>query len=137
MEENLVKIYEIEDYKKTNEPIWLEQILIDNNIPYNNEIEEYWVGIRFPKYKKKLKIFVQKKYEKTVQNIIADFQNPKSIIKENIEELKDINDNENNIEIKRYSKIRKIGYILYIGFLVIVITFGIIGTIFQVFHPNY
>ena len=40
MEENWIKIYEIEDYKQVNKPIWLEQILIDYNIPYNNEIEE-------------------------------------------------------------------------------------------------
>lgn len=70
MEENWVKIYEVEDYKKTNKPIWLEQILIDNNIPYNNEIE-----------------------------------------------------------VKKYNKIRKIGFMLWIGFLFIIIIFGIIGTI--------
>ena len=129
MEENWIKIYEIEDYKKTNEPIWLEQILIDNNIPYNNEIEEYWIGIRIPKYKKRLKIFVPKKYEKTVKKYIEDFQEPKSIIKDNIEELKDINDEQNDTEIKKYNKIRKIGFMLWMGFLFIVIIFGIIDTI--------
>lgn len=67
MEENWIKIYEIEDYKETDNPIWLEQILIDDNIPYNSEIEEYWVGIKIPKYKKRLKIFVPKEYEKTVE----------------------------------------------------------------------
>lgn len=129
MEENWIKIYEIEDYKKTNEPIWLEQIIIDNNIPYNNEIEEYWIGIRIPKYKKRLKIFVPKKYEKTVKKYIEDFQEQKSIIKDNIEELKDINDEQNDTEIKKYNKIRKIGFMLWMGFLFIVIIFGIIGTI--------
>lgn len=129
MEESWIKIYVVEDYKKTNEPIWLEQMLIDNNIPYNNEIEEYWIGIRIPKYKKRLKIFVPKKYEKIVGKYIEDFQNPKSIIKDKIEELKDINDEQNNIEVKKYNKIRKIGFMLWMGFLLIVIIFGIIGTI--------
>lgn len=129
MEENWIKIYEVEDYKKTNEPIWLEQILIDNNIPYNNEIEEYWIGIKLPKYKKRLKIFVPKKYEKTVEKYIENFQDSKFIIKDNIEELKDINDDENDTEVKKYNKIRKIGFILWMGFLLIVIIFGIIGTI--------
>jgi len=41
MEENWIKIYEIEDYQKKKEAIWLEQMLIDCNIPYKDEIEEY------------------------------------------------------------------------------------------------
>lgn len=129
MEEAWIKIYEVEDYQKTDEPIWLEQILIDNNIPYNNEIEEYWIGTRFPKYKKRLKIFVPKKYEKTVEKYIEDFQDSKSIIKDGIEELKDINDDENDVEIKRYNNIRKIGFTLLMGFILIATIFGILGTV--------
>ena len=129
MEENWIKIYEFDDYKETNEPTWLEQILIDNNITYNTEIEDYWIGIRLPKYKKRLKIFVQKGYEKTVKKYIEEFQNTKSIKKEDIEELKDTNDDENDIEVKKYKKTRKIGFILWMVFLLIVIIFGIIGTI--------
>lgn len=129
MEENWVKIYEIEDYQKDNAPIWLEQILIDNCIPYNSEIEEYWRGLRVSKYKKRLNIFVPQKYEKTVKKYIEDFQNPKSVKKDNIEELKDINEDQNDAEVKKYNKIRKIGFILWMIFLFIVIIFGIIGTI--------
>lgn len=129
MEENWIKIYELDDYKEINEPIWLEQILIDNKIPYNNKIEEYWIGVRLPKYKKRLKIFVHKKYESTVKKYIEDFQASKSIIKENIEELKNINDNENNMEVKRHNKITKVVFILWMVFLLIVVILGIIGTI--------
>lgn len=129
MEENWIKIYEIEDYKETDNPIWLEQILIDDNIPYNSEIEEYWVGIKIPKYKKRLKIFVPKEYEKTVEKYIEDFKDSKSIIKDNIEELKDINDEQNDIEIKKYNKIRKIGFMLLMFFLFTVIILGIIATV--------
>lgn len=129
MEKDWVKIYEVEDYKNTNEPIWLEQMLIDNKIPYNNEIEEYWKGLRISKYKKRLKILVPKKYEKTVKNYIEDFQDSKSIIKDNIEELKDSDSDENDTEVKKYNKIRKAGFMLFIGFLLIVIIVGIIGTI--------
>lgn len=129
MEENWIEIYEVQDYQKVNEPIWLEQILIDYNIPYNSKIEEYWIGVRVPKHKKRLKIFVQTEYEKTVKKYIEDFQNPKAIIKDNIEELKDINYDKTDTEVKRYNKIRKIGFMLWIGFLLIVIIFGIIGTI--------
>lgn len=129
MEESWIKIYEIDDYKETNEPTWLEQLLIDNNILYNSEIDDYWIGIRLPKYKKRLKVFVQKKYEKTVKKYIEDFQNPRSIKKEDIEELKDTSDDENDIEVERHSKIGKIGLILWMAFLLIVCIFGIIGTI--------
>lgn len=129
MEENWTKIYEIEDYQKENEPIWLRQMLTDYNIPYNNKIEEYWLGLKTPKYKKRLKIFVPKEYEEKIKKYIEEFQNPKAIIKENIEELKDINDDEIDAEVKKYNKIRKIGCMLLIGFLIIVIIIGIICTI--------
>lgn len=129
MEENWIKIYEVDDYKKANEPTWLIQLLIDNHIAYHIEMEDDWVGIKLPKYKKRLKVLVQKKYEKTAKKLIEEFQNPKSIKKEDVEELKDISDEENNIEVKRYHKITQIGWILYGIFLLIVIIFGIIGTI--------
>ena len=129
MEENWIQIYESDEYEKTNEPIWLEQILIDNNIPYNSKIKEYWIGIRLPKYKKRLKIFVQKKHESTVKKYIEDFEDSKSIIKENVEELKNINGNENDIEIKRHNRIKKVGVILWLVSFLIVIIFGIIGII--------
>ena len=129
MEENWIKIYEIENYKETNEPTWLYQILLDDNIIYDSEIEGYWVGIRLPKYKKRLKIYVQKKHEKKVKKYIEDFQNPKSIKRGDIEELKDISSDENDIEIKKYNKITKTIYILWGAFLLIVAIFGIIITI--------
>ena len=96
---------------------------------YNNEIEEYWVGLKVSKYKKRLNIFVPQKYEKTVKKYIEEFQNPKSIKKDNIEELKDINDEQDYIEIKKFNRIRKIGFILWMGILLTVIIFGIIATI--------
>lgn len=129
MEENWIKVYKAHDYVETNEPIQLEQLLIDNKIPYNNEIEEYWVGLKVSKYKKRLNIFVPQKYEKTVKKYIEEFQNPKSIKKDNIEELKDINDEQDYIEIKKFNRIRKIGFILWMGILLTVIIFGIIATI--------
>ena len=55
--ENWVKIYEINEYE-IGTTIWLEQLLKDTNIPYKSEIEEYWIGTRFAKYKRRLKIFV-------------------------------------------------------------------------------
>lgn len=70
-----------------------------------------------------------KEYEETLKKYIEEFQNPKAIIKENIEELKDINDDEIDAEVKKYNKIRKIGCMLLIGFLIIVIIIGIICTI--------
>lgn len=129
MEENWIKIYEVEDYKKENNPLWLEQMLTDYNVPYNSKVEEYWKGPKISKYKKRLKIFVPKKYEETVKKYIEEFQNPKAIIKENIEELKDVNDDEIDTEVKKYDKIRKAGVMLLLGFLSIVIIIGIICTI--------
>ena len=129
MEENWIKVYEAHDYVETSEHIWLEQVLIDNKIPYNNEIEEYWIGLKVSKYKKRLNIFVPQKYEKTVKKYIEEFQNPKSIKKDNIEELKDINYEQDYIEMKKFNRIRKIGFILWMGILLTVIIFGIIVTI--------
>lgn len=129
MEENWIEVYEIEDYQKKKEAIWLEQMLIDCNIPYKDEIEEYWIGVKLSKYKKRLKIFVQKKDEETVKKYIEEFEDSKSIIKENVEELKETDDEKIDVETKRYNKIRKIGIILWLVFLFIVIIFGITATI--------
>lgn len=64
MEEEWIEIYELQEYQETGERILIEQILIDENIPYNKEIEEYWEGIRLPKYKKRLKIYIPKNTRK-------------------------------------------------------------------------
>ena len=129
MEKDWLEIYEFQDYKETDELIWLEQILIDENIPYNKEIEEYWEGIRLPKYKKRLKIYIPKKYKKIVEKYIEESEDSKFIIKDNIEELKDVDDEQNDEEVRKYNKIGKIGFGLWMGFIFIVVILAFIGSI--------
>lgn len=129
MEEKWIEIYELQEYQETGERILIEQILIDENIPYNKEIEEYWEGIRLPKYKKRLKIYIQKKYKKIVEKYIEESEDSKFIIKDNIEELKDVDDEQNDEEVRKYNKIGKIGFGLWMGFIFIVVILAFIGSI--------
>ncbi len=129
MEEEWIEIYELQEYQETGERILIEQILIDENIPYNKEIEEYWEGIRLPKYKKRLKIYIPKKYKKIVEKYIEESEDSKFIIKDNIEELKDVDDEQNDEEVRKYNKIGKIGFGLWMGFIFIVVILAFIGSI--------
>lgn len=129
MEEEWIEIYELQEYQETGERILIEQILIDENIPYNKEIEEYWEGIRLPKYKKRLKIYIPKKYKKIVEKYIEESEDSKFIIKDNIEELKDVDDEQNDEEVRKYKKIGKIGFGLWMGFIFIVVILAFIGSI--------
>lgn len=130
MEIKWVKIYEVDNYKISTS-VWLEEILKKDNIPYRTEIEEYWEGIRIPKYMQRLKIFIPEEYEETIKKYIEECENPNSLDNQNIEELKDVNDDENYKEIKRYNNIRKRFFRYYIYFMVIVLILFIIAAILR------
>ena len=128
MENDWIKIYEVDNYK-INTSIWLEDLLKNDNIPYKNEIEEYWIGVRIPKYKQRLKVFIPRKYENIVKEYIKEYEDPKSLENENVEELKKVNDTENNIEIEKYNKIRKRFFRYWLYFFIMVVGLFIVASI--------
>ena len=128
MENDWIKIYEVDNYKM-NTSIWLEDLLKNYNIPYKNEIEEYWIGIRIPKYRQRLNVFIPQKYENTVKEYIKEYENPKSLEDENVEELKKVNDTENDIEIEKYNKIRKRFFRYWMYFFIMVVILFIVASI--------
>ena len=130
MEEKWIKIYEIDNYK-INTSVWIEEILKKDNIPYKTEIEEYWEGIRIPKYMQRLKIFIPEEYEETIKQYMEECKNPSSLDIQNIEELKNVNDDENDKEIKRYNKIRKRFFRYYMYFMAIVVILVIVAAILR------
>lgn len=128
MENDWIKIYEVDNYK-INTSIWLEDLLKNDNIPYKNEIEEYWIGVRIPKYRQRLKVFIPRKYENIVKEYIKEYEDPKSLENENVEELKKVNDTENNIEIEKYNKIRKRFFRYWLYFFIMVVGLFIVASI--------
>lgn len=130
MEEKWIKVYVVDNYK-INTSVWLEEILKKDNIPYKTEIEEYWEGIRIPKYMQRLKIFIPEEYEETIKKYIEECENPNSLDNQNIEELKDVNDDENDKEIKKYNNIRKRFFRYYIYFITIVVILVIVAAILR------
>lgn len=130
MEEKWIKVYEVDNYK-TNTSVWLEEILKEDNIPYKTEIEEYWVGIRIPKYMQRLKIFIPEEYEENIKKYIEECENPNSLDIQNIEELKDVNEDENDKEIKKYNNIRKRFFRYFIYFIAIVMILFIMAAILR------
>lgn len=130
MEEKWIKIYEVDNYK-INTSVWLEEILQKDNIPYKTEIEEYWDGIRIPKYMERLKIFIPEEYQEKVKKYIEEFENLNALDIKDIEELRNVSDNENNEEVKKYNKIRKRFFRYYIYFIAIVVILFIIAAILR------
>lgn len=130
MEEKWIKIYEIDNYK-INTSVWIEEILKKDNIPYKTEIEEYWEGIRIPKYMQRLKIFIPKEYEETIKQYMEECKNSSALDIQNIEELKNANDDENEKEIKKYNNIRKSFFRYYIYFIAIVLILVIVAAILR------
>ena len=128
MENDWIKIYEVDNYK-INTSIWLEDLLKNDNIPYKNEIEEYWIGVRIPKYRQRLKVFIPRKYENIVKEYIKEYEDPKSLENENVGELKKVNDTENNIEIEKYNKIRKRFFRYWLYFFIMVVGLFIVASI--------
>ncbi len=130
MEEKWIKIYEIDNYK-INTSVWIEEILKKDNIPYKTEIEEYWEGIRIPKYMQRLKIFIPEEYEETIKQYMKEYKNSSALDIQNIEELKNDNDDENEKEIKKYNNIRKSFFRYYIYFIAIVLILVIVAAILR------
>lgn len=128
MEDDWIKIYEVDHYK-VNTSVWLEDLLKNDNIPYKDEIEEYWIGMRIPKYRQKLKVFIPKKYENIVKEYIKEYENPKSSDTKNVEELKNVNDTENDVEIEKYNKIRKRFFRYWLYFFIMVVILFIVASI--------
>lgn len=128
MEEKWIKIYEIDNYK-INTSVWIEEFLKKDNIPYKTEIEEYWEGIRIPKYMQRLKIFIPEEYEETIKQYMKEYKSSLDI--QNIEELKNANYDENEKEIKKYNNIRKSFFRYYIYFIAIVLILVIVAAILR------
>ena len=94
MEDNFVKIYEINDYQDDNST-WIEEVLTANNIEFKREIEEYWGGsTKLPQYMKKLIIYVAAENEAKVNELIQEYQNAQIPQNEIPEELKDCKEDE-------------------------------------------
>lgn len=145
MEENWINIYEIDNFKiDTN--IWLEDLLRKNNIPYKKEIEEYWDGLITPEYKLKLKVFIPLEYEETVKKYVEEYElnemtniesyenfneqeNTNLETYEDFNEQENANDIENDEEVKRYDKIRKIFFRCLMFFFLIIVIFTIVAYI--------
>ena len=128
LENDWVKIYEVDNYK-INTSIWLEDLLKNDNIPYKNEIQEYWIGTRIPEYRQRLKVFIPRKYENIVKEYIKEYENPKLSEDENVGELKNVNDTENDKEIEKYNKIRKRFFRYWMYFLIMVVVLFIVASI--------
>ena len=112
IEKDLIKIYE-GPVPKDNSKILLQELLEENNIPYKGQIEEYWTGIRIPKYNTKFVIYVEDKFKSQVQKYIKEIYNEDTISVDNIEELQ--TDDDTEYEAEKFAKKQKTMQKILIG----------------------
>ena len=111
---------EEEEFKK-----YLEECLTQENISYEIKIEDRWIQkFKNPsKYYQVFCLYVNNNDFDNVKHFIKDYENG-TIITDNIEELKNIEDEENNNDSKLFTKKSFLKYywgaIIVIGILLII-----------------
>ena len=127
MKKEWIKIYESYELKgsKLNTQIWLNEILRDNNIPYKNEIVNYWEGNpRMPKYTEKLFVYIPSEFKKQVENYIEEYASSNNTT-DRVTEKFDNSDDEVEIINEKQRKM-KLGLAIVVITMVLTAIFGMI-----------
>ena len=121
MNDKYINIYECPVPEKQTK-MFLEEILEENNIPFETKIESYWLGKRLPEYKEKLVIYIPVEFKQQVQGYIDEINNLQNIITEGIEEL-DVKEqyDDTEKEAKKVAKKQKMMILIYVGILLVMV----------------
>ena len=125
--ENWINVYEFN--KETEEIMeWLFELLDQEKIPYKEETIEKWIGHKIPKYEQCVIVYVPKEYKEKVESYLKEYHNPKNILYEEAEELRNASndDDEQLKEIKKGRMAQKVLAWIPIGMILIIIICGII-----------
>ena len=114
------------EYNKESEDLakWLIQLLDEEKIPHKEELKESWIGHKIPKYVQKIIVYVPKEYKEKVDSYIKEYNNPNNIVYEEIEELRNVcnDEEEQKREYKKRDIAKKIiGIIPFAMILIIII----------------
>ena len=107
---------------------WLVKLLEEEKIPYKEEFKENWFGYRKPMYQENIIVYVPNKYKEKVESFLKEYNDPNNIVYEEVEELKDISNEEEQVkELKKGKMAQKALAWIPIGMVLIVIICGIIS----------
>lgn len=120
--ENWINICEFDkEAKGTME--WLFKLLEEEKIEYKIKLKDTWEGIgKYARRRTYVLVFVQKDYKEKVESYIKEYNNPRNIVYEEVEELRNANiEEEEDGEYKLSSISRKVIFGIFIGMMSVVI----------------
>lgn len=125
MKENYIKVYEYQlEYKwndelekeRTNKKVWIQEILEENNIPYKEKVERYYIFDQ-PRYisssmlvsnnREVMEIYVPIQFEAKVKGYIDEYNNTDNLIMQEIPELVDIEFEKEEKNVNEFEKSKK------------------------------
>ena len=125
MKENYIKVYEYQlEYKwndelekeRTNKKVWIQEILEENNIPYKEKVERYYIFDQ-PRYisssmlvsnnREVMGIYVPIQFEAKVKGYIDEYNNTDNLIMQEIPELVDIEFEKEEKNVNEFEKSKK------------------------------
>ena len=128
--ENWINICEFDkEAKGTME--WLFKLLEEEKIEYKIKLKDTWEGIgRNARRRTYVLVFVQKDYKEIVESYIKEYNNPRNIVYEEVEELRNAQiEEEEDGEYKLSSISKKIILGIFIGMMSVVIIGLIISSL--------
>ena len=125
--EEWINVFEF-NKKWENSAIWLLELLDEEKIPHKEETKECWSGSKkYAKYEQNVVVYVPKEFKEKVESYIKEYNNPNNIIYEEVEELRDISNDEEEFKLTKISK--KIIMGIFFGVMIIVAIGIIISSI--------
>lgn len=128
--ENWINICEF-DQKAKGTMEWLFKLLEEEKIEYKIKLKDTWEGIgKNARRRTYVLVFVQKDYKEKVESYIKEYNNPRNIVYEEAEELRNAHiDEEEDGEYKLSSISRKVIFGIFIGMMSVVIIGLIINSL--------
>lgn len=108
------------------------ELLDKEKIPHKEDVKECWKGsAKHPIYEQNIIVYVPKQYKEKVESYLNEYTDPNNIVYEEAEELKNINDEdeEQEREFKKRNIAQKILILIPFIMVSIVILCGIISSI--------
>lgn len=85
---------------------WLIKLLEEEKIPYREESKENWFGYRKPMYQDSIIIYVPNEYKEKVESFLKEYNDPSNIVYEDVEELRNVSNEEDDEQLKEIKKER-------------------------------
>ena len=128
--ENWINVCEF-DKREKGRMEWLFKLLEEEKIEYKVKLKDTWEGIgKNARRRTYVLVFIEKGHKEEVESYIKEYNNPRNIIYEEAEELRNVHiDEDENGEYKLSSISKKVIFGMFIGMMSVVIIGLIISSL--------